>query len=269
MSIVVTEKMESRRLTTGKNATMELICNVIGTDDDAQAKIAVENFTPAAWGSIYKPPLLYRQQIQLEVLGPLLWIATVRYDTTGTEPLSALDSFEFDTSGGTQHITQSIETVATYGDAPADFDGAIGVNDKSVDGVDIVVPVFNFSETHRFAEISNYYKGAIFNVTGKVNRDPFRGFAPGEVLFLGATGNKRDNTGETPWELAYRFSALANRNDIYVGSIGPITKRGWEYMWVRYADADDNVSKTLIKYPLSVHIEQVYQTVDFSLLGIG
>ena len=114
MAITVTEKLESRRLTTGKNATLELSLNVVGTDSETDAKIAATNATPEAWGSLSNPPLLFRQSIQLEVVGPKLWIATVRYDTTGTQPISAEDSLEFDTSGGTQHVTQSLDTVGIF-----------------------------------------------------------------------------------------------------------------------------------------------------------
>ena len=86
MSITVTEKLESRRLITGKNATLELSLNVFGTISETDAKIAVSNATPEAWGSLSNPPLLFRQSIQLEVAGPGLWVETVRYDTTGTHP---------------------------------------------------------------------------------------------------------------------------------------------------------------------------------------
>ena len=43
MSVTVTEKFESRRLTTGENATLELAFNVFGTDDEAEAKQALLN----------------------------------------------------------------------------------------------------------------------------------------------------------------------------------------------------------------------------------
>jgi hypothetical protein len=272
MAITVTEKLDSRRLTTGKNAMLELSLNVFGTDSENEAKIAATNATPGAWGSLSNPPLLFRQAIQLEVVGPNLWLATVRYDTTGTQPLSAEDSFEFDTSGGTQHVTQSIDTVGIYaapGFIAPDFQGAIGVTQNGVDGVDIVVPVFNFSETHRFPEISPAYKGGLFQATGKINNKTFRGFSPGEVLFLGASGNRRDSDPETPWELTYRFAAQPNRDGIQVGAISGIAKLGWDYMWVRYMESEDDAAKSLIKRPVAVYVEQVYESIDFSILGLN
>ena len=45
------------------------------------------------------------------------WVATVRY---GIRPPSEVgeSSFAFDTSGGTQHITQSLGTIASYAASP-------------------------------------------------------------------------------------------------------------------------------------------------------
>jgi len=69
---------------------------------------------------------------------------------------------------------------------------AIGVTDTGVEGVEIVVPVYNFSETHYLpdGQVTQGYKLTLFGLTGKVNNGSFRGFAAGEVLFLGASGSK-------------------------------------------------------------------------------
>jgi hypothetical protein len=107
MAVTVTEKSESRRLTTGENATLELVFNVFGTDDEAEAKQAVLATAPESYGSKQDPPYLCRQGVQLEPVGPTLWTATVLYDRSWEIPIQAQDSFAFDTAGGTQHITQS------------------------------------------------------------------------------------------------------------------------------------------------------------------
>ena len=48
-----------------------------------------------------------------------------------------------------------------------------------------------------------------------------------------------------------------------------INKKGWEYMWVRYADAEDAAAKAIVKKPVAVYVEKVYEEGDFSTLGIG
>ncbi len=115
-----------------------------------------------------------------------------------------------------------------------DFQGAIGVSADGVEGIDITVPVYHFAETHYKPDnqITGAYKGVLFNLTGKVNGDVFRGFAPGEVLFLGASGAKRGSGTEADWEITYRFAASPNASGLSIGPIGGITKQGWDYLWV-------------------------------------
>ncbi len=86
------------------------------------------------------------------------------------------------------------------------------------------------------------------------------------MLFLGASGSKR---GNDLWELQFRFSASPNKSDIQVGEITGIAKKGWEYLWVLYVEDVDESAKSIVKKPIGVHVEQVYENGDFSLLGIG
>ena len=48
-----------------------------------------------------------------------------------------------------------------------------------------------------------------------------------------------------------------------------ISKKGWEYMWVRYADSEDAAAKAIVKKPVAVYIERVYEEGNFAALGIG
>ncbi len=79
--------------------------------------------------------------------GSGLWEGTARYGKR--EPKEpGQSSFSFDTGGGTTHITQSLQTVAKYPADAADFKGAIGGHNDSVEGTDVTIPVYNFKETH-------------------------------------------------------------------------------------------------------------------------
>ena len=92
---------------------------------------------------------------------------------------------------------------------------------------------------------------------------PVKGFAAGEVLFLGASGSQR---GEDDWEITFRFAASPNVTGLTIGDIEGIDKKGWEYLWVRYADAEDE--KVLVKQPIAVYVERVYDEGNFAGLGI-
>ena len=271
MPVTVTEKLESRRSTTGDNPSAELVYTVRGTDSDMTARSQAEATSPATYDG------MPRQSVTVEPIGHELWDATVRYapDTQqqSTPPQTGESTFAFDTGGGTQHITQSKQTVGTYaasGTTAPDFQGAIGVTQDAVEGVDITVPIYQFSETHYLpaAAVSNSYKGALFSLTGKVNSGGFRGFAAGEVLFLGATGARRGTGPDDDWEITFRFAASPNVTGLSVGSISGIAKKGWEYLWVRYADQEDTSANTIVKRPVAAYVERVYDQGSFGGLGI-
>ncbi|MCL2645587.1 MAG: hypothetical protein FWD61_01115 [Phycisphaerales bacterium] len=268
MAISVQEKFESRQSSLGDGASVELAFVVAGTDDDLAAKQSLRAATPVWYDG------LVRQSLNIEPVGPLLWDGKVRYGRMEQQPETGESTFTFDTGGGTQHITQSIQTVGRYPNSAPDFGGAIGVTHESVEGVDITIPVYQFSETHYLpaAVVTAPYRGQLFYLTGKINSASFRGCAAGECLFLGASGSQRtkgQSVYDGDWEISFKFAASPNATGLRVGTISGISKRGWDYMWVRYQDAEDEDSKELIKKPVAVYIESVYESANFAGLGIG
>lgn len=259
MSIEIFEAFDSGKSVDGITSTYEMRFIVTGTDDEVEVLAAVGGTAPTSWYS------MRRMQIEAEPLGNGIWQVVVPYEGKNETV------YTFETGGATAHITQSLGTTryAPSGSTAPDFYGAIGVNGDSVDGVDITIPVFNFTETYRFpgSTVSGAYKMTLFNLTGKVNNATFRGLAAGEVLFMGASGTK---TGIDDWEIAFKFAASPNVSSLAIGGGITVTaKPGWDYLWVRFADAEDTAAKALVKRPVAAYVEKVYQTADFSLLGIG
>ena len=249
--MAVREKFESRIVRMGQNPSAELRYDVTGTSDAQSARIIITTSTATTFDVYGDASLvLWREAIEIEPRSEDLWEAVVYY---GAINLPADESsYTFDTGGGTQHITQSIQTVQSV-PAPPNFSapnhkGAIGVTPDSVEGVDVVVPVYQFSETYVFASsaVDGAYKAALFYLTGRVNDDTFRDFAAGEVLFLGAGGSKR---GDGLWEIQFRFAASPNATGLVIGDITGVNKKGWEYLWVRYKDEVDGTAKGIVKTP--------------------
>ena len=258
MAVDVIELYKSREgVESLDNPSAVLLYVVTGTDDDTVVRSAIESTAPSVYVGL---PI---QDYDFRPLGNQIWEAAVHY---GLKKQTNESAFSFDTGGGTAHVTQSITTVARYPSGAPDCEGAIGVSGDSVDGVDITVPVYNFTETHYLpaASVTGAYKATLFSLTGKVNAGAFKGFAAGEVLFLGASGSQR---GNEDWEITFRFAASPNMTGLSVGSITGIAKGGWQHLWVLYADDVDQ--DTLIKRPQAAYVEQVYRSGDFSLLGIG
>lgn len=80
--------------------------------------------------------------------------------------------------------------------------------------------------------------------------------------------SRRNNYSDAPWEVTFRFARSPNQSGLAIGSIGGIAKRGWEYLWIRYAAQDDAGTGTRIKRPVGVYVERVYDEAFFSELRI-
>ena len=256
----IDEKFDSRSATEGKSPNTELLYVVQGTNDDLEVKALLAATAPAFYDG------LRRDTFSIETVGGGVWNCTVNYVLDTDE-----SQYTFDTGGGTQHLSISLETMGRYeapGEVAADFHSAIGVNQDKIEGVDVTIPVYNFTETHKIANglVTGPYKAALFFLTGKVNDSAFRGFERGEVLFMGASGAK---SGTENWEITYRFAASPNVQGLQLGDIQNIDKEGWNYLWCRFEDEEDAAAKILIKKPTAVYVERVYDYGDFTGLGLG
>lgn len=268
MSITVREKPESRKVTEAENPSenrASLLYTASGSIDESAIILAVAAESPTSFRN------MPRRSIDADCLGANVWDATVNYaNKDTTQP--GYSSYEFETGGGTQHITQAREHIQGYylsTDAAApDFHGAIGVTGDEVEGCDIVVPVYQFSERHimNASRVTPAYKANLYFLTGRTNNASFKGFDAGEVLFMGAQGSKR---GYDDWEISFKFAASQNVTGLTIGDLTGIEKKGWEYLWVLYEDKVDAIAKYKVKRPRAVYIERVYNAGDFSLLRIG
>jgi len=264
MATSVTEKFGSRLTREGDDPRIDLVYTIKGTDSDISAKTLLYATAPATYDG------LVRRTWEVEQISEQLWEGTVSYGLMRARPDVGDSMQSFETGGGTQHITQSLSTIGSYapaGKTAPDFKGAIGATRDSVEGVDIQVPVFQFSESHVLPDriVTDAYKLNLYNLIAKVNQAAFRWFAAGEVLFMGASGNKR---GEDDWEVTFRFAASPNKTGQTVGDITGIAKLGWDYLWVLYEDAEDATADWIVKQPLAAYVERVYEQGDFGLLLI-
>lgn len=291
MAIRCVEKQGSPIVTNAIYPEAEAQFVVTGTTSEHDALAAVSNACVDYYDLFGDHSvMLPRSEIRVSPTSPSTWIGTVRYAKSNA-PI-----FAFDMSGGTQKLTNSIRTVNAYAgewqfipeyspapgetprpnlpttrfvttDAP-NFKNAIAWDGETVNGCDVIVPVYNWSETWYLpgSMVTGAYKAKLFQLTGRINQNPFRDFQPGEVLFMGARGSRR---GTEDWEINFAFAASQNDDNISVGDLAGIHKRGWDYLWVNYRKSEDSEGARLIPVPSSVHVEQVYKEGDFEGLGIG
>lgn len=263
MAVTISEHYQVR-VAVGENPGAEITYMAWGSFDDADIYAALSALpVPGTYRSI---PL---KDIIIEHQGGGVWECRAVYNFESGDDTTP--AFSFDTTGGTAKITQAKATIGGYaasGYGVPNFGGAIGVTKDSIEGADILVPTYRWTETFFFssATVDGAFKATIFALTGTYNASTFRGFQATEVLFEGVRGRKR---GAGKWELIYHFAASPNVTGLTVGSITGIAKKGWEYLWVRYHDFDDTTGGFAVKRPVVVMIERVYDPGDMSLLGIG
>ncbi len=211
---------------------------------------------------------LYRQDIRCQERGVGVWEVTVPYSKDTQVPGSV--TFAFDTTGGSFHITHSKETRNKYGTTTVDYKQAINVvkdgGDMRVEGSDIVIPSLKLSYSIRQPQgvVDEEYARMIARLTGCTNSTEFRGFDPGEVLFLGGTGSDGTNAEA---EVTLQFAAEQNLQDLMIGAISGIEKAGFDLLWVMWKDDEDGGKPT--KSPLQVNVERVYEEQDLAgILGL-
>lgn len=255
-------EIADRQRANGRTGTREYFVDGTTSIDDARTQLLAD--APATWETGGKT--LYLEDDDCEAYdasGRIYGVA--RYKAAEAATLDDNETaFSFDTTGGTTHIIRSRGTTS-YGTSPPSTQSLIGVTKDSVEGVDIVSPLFSYQVTKRFpiASVTQAYIATIFNTTGTVNSATFTvttddgitfSFAAGENLFLGATGGV---VGDQV-EITFKFAASPNATGISVGGISSISKLGWQYLWVLWEDAVSQ--NTLVKQARAVYVETVYPT---------
>lgn len=261
---------ETRDVRGGKGCAADLHFLVDGTTDE----IAARNQLKTSLSVPQQYDGLPIQAYALKRLGVNFWQGTVNY--AAREPKEEdFGQTNFDTTGGTQHISVSLEVTASGavggGAAPDIQDGGQGgaINsqpDGSVDGLDITVPQLSFQRTHIFAAgvVNDAWVKQLADMTGTTNDNTWYSFARGELLFLGASGHDRD---DGTWEVVTGFAASPNQANIAVGAMTVPLKRGHEYLEVKYAPKI--ASNRLIQVPIAYYVHRVYKESNFLLLGMG
>jgi len=229
--------------------------------------------------------LLVRQEFIPKVTGPDSWDIDIRYGTEDDRkshevPEAGFWRFSFDTTGGSHKVTQSLETIhrveADPADPAPDLKQAIGWNGTKVQGVEIVVPKLEFNITAYYepASITSDYMKNLARKTGRTNAAVWLGFAEGEVLYMGSTGDGdvplASGARVKPIPIVHKYAASENVTALAVGDMTVPTKKGFEYLWVRYKQIESADAKNLIPKPVHAYVERVYEKVDFAaLFGFG
>lgn len=277
----------------GDESSVEVPYLVSGAADEAAALAAVRSAVPLAERGLIRKSIEFSERVS-----DTIWKARVRYATpkpgdsqNGEAPEPVIS---YDTTGATQHITQSRSSVS-YGtpkhlklilkpedewadpnepewdteeipaDNPPDLQNAIGYDGERVNGIDVPVRKFEWQETHYLTD-AQFNPVAFYALKDCVNSDKFRGKDPGTVLFQGFTSQRRGRQANDLWEVTFKFAWQPNESNLMIGKIGPVNKKGWEYLDIVYTD--DVQDQFRLRRPRYVYVHTLYETAMFVTLGI-
>ena len=259
--------------TTDSNATIYYI--VSGTTDDAEACMSAWSFSNATYLGMERKSVAIGERLTDDS-----WKIEVHYggnDDTNDDALIESGSgnsnlkMSFDCSTGTTHIVRSFKQTRWKNEPNPG--GMIGWNgkfgqDAEYAGVDIVTASMRESYTIQMAQsqLTTAYKRAIFNTTGKVNSNSFKGWEAGEVLFMGASF--ADNADGQTIAVTFNFAIQQNEKAAQVSDNLSINKRGWDYLWTLTKTVDDPATRTTKVEIINAYVEQVYPYTDFGKLKL-
>lgn len=262
----IRETNQSRRIRDGEQQQREFsyIVYDVGNSEDVALAI-VQASTPPELGE------LDQREIALEQLAFDVWQASVRYskadDQQQQDPDIAIVSF--DTGGRTEHVMEALETerydIPGAGAAP-DYGNRIEVHNGEVRGLDIVAPALRieYTFTKHVSAVTTAYVKRLAEYTGSINSQPFKQFEAEELLFLGASGRRRD---AQTFEITVSFEARATQNNLNIAGVS-VDKRGHDYVWVSYVTATDSNSQLQVEKPQGVYRQRIYPKKDFANLEI-
>lgn len=262
------------KFTYGETKAAEDCWQVFTTDSDLEVLGLLAASAPAFY--MVEGVAVFMQSYTPEYQDGGFWLVNVRYaERPGNQPQNGGDAgsggiISFETGGQTIKITQALLTrqaLGLGGAAVDDHKKAIGWDGEQVNGCDVVTPIFHWTETHQLPNSTAgnlAYHRALELLTGTVNAEAFRGREALEVLFMGASG-ARKNDGI--WEISFKFASSRNQEDLTIGDIGGVNKKGWDYLDIRYAARVD--VKFRAPRPVEVRVQKVYEAGDFTQLQIG
>lgn len=280
----VVEAFGSGTLSKGRNPSGELRFVVTGVDMtsgfteqsvvDAVNAVALTTFAG-----------LPRDSTRVEQISNDVWAATVTYSrqSTGQPPTVGTTGYawSFSTQGQTERvemaISQTAQTLITNGTVPTNVGLQIAIDQDGVaQGVDIVVPKLEWSETHVIAASvvegsSGAWIKTVAGITGSVNSGTFRGFAAGEVLFLGASGSKNE---DSTYSVTFNFLCSNNvaslsfptydANGQKTNTTASIAKGGHDYIWFLHQKSEDATTKAITPITSAVFSAKVYPSASFT-----
>ena len=271
--------------TPNKDGTISRTWTVWGTIDDAQAEAEAYAAASPTYRGLIR---VGRPDGRVTARG--IWEFEFTYgilpDDEPSDDGPTLGTLELNSSGGTQHITQALQSEwypsdGSNNDALAtslSTAKVIGFHKDGVNGVDIDIPGATITLTRKFLPhvITGDYLQNLVRLRGHINYYNYTiawaygsqaysmTFEPAELRF----GNARASIGRTSkglscWDISYEFIHSANVYNLEVGNgvLVPF-KGGHHYLWHLYRRKE--VVGAILEVPDYTFQSRVYDWADFA-----
>jgi hypothetical protein len=180
----------------------------------------------------------------------------------------------YDCGGGTVHVVQAISQTRVYGGSTDDAGGMIGWNGKGgseADFAGVDIPCgemrLGYTKSMRISQLTNVtYMKTVAACVGRINSATWRGWEPGELMFLGCSYST-PLRGSERISVTFNFKAQRNESNAVVGGHSVGSKKGFEYLWSR-SNAVTETNGTPANNIVAIYKSVVCKEADFSVLGI-
>ena len=276
MPITIAEQLDSREWQ-GPEQIRHYI--VLGTDDASAAKAALLASAPSSVEGLVRdehPDV--RPQLADEGAATGIWDCRVRY---APAPFVVLPRnsvrLDVDFSPQTEHVLYSKETVARYpADTAPNFNRLVNVSGNEVKGVDVPTKAVTFRVMKVFSPADAPNFSTLWDLQCTTNDAPVTftdsitgkslTLAAGEGLFLGTQAGATREDGLM--EIVFNFVGSPNVANLSLAGITGIAKKGHEYLWAYFEEEEDDEASVLVKTPLGVYPERMFDAGDWDDLNI-
>lgn len=268
----------------------------IGVGEDLAVRSLVQATIPA-----FSAGLRFNNY-QLENLGLGNWLVDAHYglksggsggagNTVGGSKPAGTKTLTFNTGSVSTKRTQAFAQTRfpAPGVTVTDYKGAIGIRSEGgkvkAEGIDVEAQSFEFTISITFdatAPLTGTQVGLLIALAWHVNSDQIDvtilgvdlHFAPGELLFKGATGSHK--SGGTPisegatfeGEVKLDFACQLNLTNVTLpgSEIPGVTKQGWDYLEIIYEEEVRN--NKFAPKAIQANVNQVYPRAALAVLFV-
>jgi len=292
MAITVAERHETDTGSDGQRKGTEKRYIIKGTASLADALAELASVSPTTFNDLVRQTWNV-EPVFVDVDNPdqCIWYGTVYYEQTKTSTLKLAKGDQIirtRSGGGTEHIMVPIIRRGAYAPSGETAPAAHGIGDDgrgNVEGVDIHGWRYEFTVTRIYhnptgtgeddapseGDIAfelNHTNGAKFTVVDTHSGRTITAQVD-ECIFLGheCGGTERADGG---FQIDYHFAIRPHRTEFEIPNTGITVPEvhGWDYLWTRYEQAEDDTAKRAYAKALAAYVDQVYYQGDFSGLKL-